>query len=379
MPKPLIIAKLGFKQKGQVKGLRDLCKYLQYRDGSVRRDAYLTAEQGAEVRYPAGLSDYVTPRHRDAKWVDRGMGETYHQIANQAFAWQGRYNLARTWIISPDPELMKFVPEDKRFEVLRNVTEQTLERWHSDNGWGQPAYSYVIHDKQRSTDGEQMVHAHVITPATIPVDEAGALGRVDHIVRKAHIRDLHRTVGQTFEEELGRVLGKERAQEIIAERNAPIEHEQHPSKDQRERLKKLKTLADVMQLLKAEKAARRAKKDQKKDRRRKHQRQAELRMYARYVGEKREKRREADYLRVKATRQQAQDGELDRERAHHRARISQIKERGQRIPTHAEALEHEENRRAMLRIYYAGLFIQQDAERDQDRIVERIPDQGVEL
>src|SRR5688500_6753469 len=115
MAKPIIIARLGFKKPGQVKGLRDLCKYLQYRDGSVRRDVYL----GDDGRYPTGVSDYVKSAHRDPKWVDRGMGETYKQIANRAFDWQGRWTLARTWVISTDPELMKHVPEDKRFEVVR--------------------------------------------------------------------------------------------------------------------------------------------------------------------------------------------------------------------------------------------------------------------
>jgi len=173
MPKPIIITSLGFKKRGQVKGLRDLCKYLQYRDGPVRREAFL----GGEHRYLDGLSDYIAPQHRDRKWVDRGMGETYKQIASRAFDWQGRRTLARTWVISPDPELMKHVPEEWRFDVVRNVTERMVERWYSDNGWGQAEYSYVIHDKRRAADGEQMVHAHLITPGTIPIDAAEDRGR----------------------------------------------------------------------------------------------------------------------------------------------------------------------------------------------------------
>jgi hypothetical protein len=95
------------------------------------------------------------------------------------FTHQGKRLLARTWVISPDPELMKHIPDEKRFVVVHNVTEQTFECWYSDNGWGQPAYSYVIHDKHRVADREQMVHAHIITPATIRIDEAGELGRID--------------------------------------------------------------------------------------------------------------------------------------------------------------------------------------------------------
>lgn len=366
MPKPIIIASLKFKKRGQAKALRDLCKYLQYRDGSIRREAFL----GEDHRYPDGMSDYVAPQHRDRKWVDRGMGETYKQIANRAFEWQGRRTLARTWVISPDPELMKHVPEEWRFDVVRNVTERTVERWYGDNGWGQPEYSYVIHDKHRVADGEQMAHAHVITPATIRVDEAGELGRIDHYISKPHIRDLHRTAAAAFEQELGRVLGKERAQELIAERNARLARERDPDRARRERFGKLRTLADIVHLLDAEREARKADKERKKRRRNAQQIQAELRMYARYVNEERQKRREADYRRIAAARQQEQEAELDRGRARHHARISQIVERGKRIPTHEEVLEQEERDRRGLQIYYAGLFAErQTMERGRDENV----------
>ena len=127
MTKPIIIATLGFKKPGQVKALRDLAKYLQYRDGSVRRETFLCPEH----RYPEDVSDAVRPSHREARWVDRGMGETYREITNQAYDWQGRKTLARTWVISPDPELMKHLPDDQRFEVIRRVTERAVERWSS--------------------------------------------------------------------------------------------------------------------------------------------------------------------------------------------------------------------------------------------------------
>jgi hypothetical protein len=256
MPKAIIIADMRYKKWGEVKALRNLVKYLQYRDGSVRREAYLDADLDKEFRYPEGVSDHVKPAHRETRWVDRGMGDTYRQITNQAYDWRGRSVLARTWVISPDPELMRHVPEDKRFEIVRNVTERTVERWYSDNGWGQPEYSYVIHDKHRSADGEQMVHAHVITPGTIPIDAAEDLGRIDHIVKKPHFRDLNHTAAESLEEELGRVLGKERAQEIIAERNARIEHERYPNREKYERMQQLRAFADIMQLLQTEKAAR---------------------------------------------------------------------------------------------------------------------------
>jgi hypothetical protein len=294
------------------------------------------------------------------------MGETYKQIANRAFDWQGRRMLARTWVISPDPELMKHVPDHKRFEVVRNVTEQTVERWYSDNGWGQPEYSYVIHDKHRVADGEQMVHAHVISPATIRVDEAGELGRIDHFVGRAHIRDLHHTTAEAFEQELGRVLGKERAREIIVERNMRLERERNTRKTQRERMGKLAGLRDLTQLLKAEKDARTRQKQKQKRKRDARQVQAELRMYARYVNEERGERREADLRRMQVTRKDEHQEELDHERTRHRQRVEHIQKQGRRIPTFAEIREQEDRDRNILGAYYLAL-IDEGRSKEQNR------------
>ena len=170
MPKPIIIASLKFKKRGQVKALRELCKYLQYRDGSVRRDAYL----GEEHRYPDGLSDYIAPQNRDPKWVDRGMGETYKQIASRAFDWQGRRMLARSWVISPDPALVAHIPQDQRLPLMQRLTERTVALWYDDNGWGMPEYSYVLHEKL-TRHGLPQPHAHVITPGTIPLEPSQAV------------------------------------------------------------------------------------------------------------------------------------------------------------------------------------------------------------
>ena len=362
MGKPTIVVSLGFKPRGEMKPLRGLLRYLQYRDGSLRREAFL--ETG---RYPEGVSDSAQPANREARWVDRGMGEGYREIANRAYDWQARRTLARTWVISPDPELMAHVPDAQRFDLVRRVTEQTVERWYSDNGWGTAEYSYVLHDKRRAQDGLQMVHAHVITPATVRVDEAGELGRIDHVVKKAHIRDLHHTAAEAFEQELGRVLGRDRAREVIAERDARLERERHPDRARQERFRQLHALADVQRLLDMEKDARQAKRTKRRDRRRSLRRQAELRMYARYVNEDRRRRREADYIRMKAARQQEQEHELAQERQRHRQRVERIEARGRRIPTHAEIREQEDEERRRLSQYYLNLFMERGLlERDSE-------------
>lgn len=357
MAKAIIAVPMRYRRRGEMKSLRHLLKYLQYRDGSVRREAFLSAGRGQDCRYPAGVSDHIRPAHRAARWVDRGMGETYRQIANRAYVWRGRSVLARTWVVSPDPELMRHVPEGRRFEVVRRVTEKTLERWYGDNGWGQPEYSYVIHDKHRVKDGEQMVHAHVITPGTIPIDAAEDAARVDHYIKKPHIRDLNRAAAEAFTEELERVLGRERAHEVLRERDARLERERHPDRERGARLRRLKAFGDVAELLRAEKAARDARKGGRKRRRTARQRQAELRLYARYVAEARHRRREADRRRMAIARRQQHEAELQQERERTRRQIARARARGRHTP---DPWEEESGQRELLRAYFAQIAAERE-------------------
>jgi hypothetical protein len=82
-------------------------------------------------------------------------------------------------------------------------------------------------------------------------------------------------------------------------------------------------------------------------------------MYARYINEEREKRREADVLRIKAARERTQAHELTQERVRQRQHLELIQERGKHIPTHVEIIEKEEEQRSLLHQYYIGLFIDQ--------------------
>jgi hypothetical protein len=116
MPKPIIITKIQYIGTGsdEVEKLKGMVKYFQYRDGSVRRDRFSQAarqDPDDPTKYPEGVSDYVRPEHREVKWVDRGMGESWRTIARRAQFTAGSRTTARMWIISPDPELMAHVPE----------------------------------------------------------------------------------------------------------------------------------------------------------------------------------------------------------------------------------------------------------------------------
>jgi len=96
MIKPIIITSLKIKKPGQVKSLRELCKYLQYRDGSVRREAFLEKSM-----LPRCLSDYIAPQHRQPDgWI--GHGRDLQADRQPCLRLAGRRALARTWVISPD-------------------------------------------------------------------------------------------------------------------------------------------------------------------------------------------------------------------------------------------------------------------------------------
>jgi hypothetical protein len=323
--KAIVVPEMKYRRVGESKSLRNLLKYLQYRDGSVRRDAYMRGDGygGPEVQ------DHVKPDGRDAKWVDRGMGEGYSQVLKKAHELQGRSILARTWVISPDPDLMTHIPPEQRFDVMRRVTERTVDAWYEDNGWGQPDYSYVIHDRQTNVDRKQQIHSHIITPGTIPLDEAGTLGRADHIVKKHHIRDLHRTSAEIFELEMERVLGRDRVDEILREREEKLLAERYPGSDVREQLKRARQLYDIAGLLKADSARKKAKKEEQKRRRTAQMRRHELRLYAQYARTKGDRLRSEGWDERRIAREAVFEAELDDLRVGDQERLERLRRKRQ--------------------------------------------------
>lgn len=292
--------------------LCNLLKYLQYRDGSVRREIFGATPAGEEQRYPDGVSDYQPPMHRDASWVDCGMGSSYKEILGNAEKLRSKSVLARTWVLSPDPELMCYVPEEHRLNLMNRLTERTVQQWYEDNEW-EPEYSYVVHDKKRKGDDVQMLHSHIVTPGTTPVDLGYEGQRTAHYVSKPYLVDLQMTAGRVFQEEMERVLGRTRTQEILWEREqrlaasrtrqaglqtdreevlgvnrtkeitpypggrslAQLEAERNEAFLRQERMMKLQRLHDLLQLV------RRSKKPRKRNVMR------EIRMYARYLRDRR--------------------------------------------------------------------------------------------
>lgn len=361
-PKTLIVTKIKWHNPGTTKGFRDFLKYLQYRDGSLRREAFL---RGEEV--PADLSDAIKPTHRDTRWVDRGLGETYKRIANQCFDWQGRKTMARNWVIAPDPELMEHIPEELRFQLIQELTEEVVERWYENNGWGTPEYSYVVHDKHLSADkykqAAQMAHAHVITPGTVPLDpDHPEKGRIDHRISKAQIEDLHRTSAAAFERQMERILGRKRYRQIVHERDERITRERkeawmkekgiEPKPERGIDMLKLAQAHDAMTIMKREKDRKAGKKQNKRK-----QLQEDLRMYGRILKVDRQTRlqeereatrlqRELEYQQRQQARDEKHEADLTEDRAKQAAQRQEFIDDGRVMPTFAERrLKMEETRR----------------------------------
>ncbi len=172
---------------------------------------------------------------------------------------------------------------------------------------------------------------------------------------------------------LGEVLVEvEQAKQLIAERDAKLDLERRTKRERRDKLNKLRTMGNIQQLLDAEKAARSKHKRKKQP---SLERRAELRMFASYVTQEREKRHDADRRRMQIAWQQLQDQELTQERDRQRQHFEQLRERGQRIPTYAERRDQEEEKRDLLRMYYVALIAEEDLMR-QKRERER---SGMEL
>ncbi|MBN8595548.1 MAG: hypothetical protein J0M33_27595 [Anaerolineae bacterium] len=219
MSKPTIIPNWHYQKpsKGGYRSLRKLLKYVSYRESPDHR--------------PVDLSD---------RWTDCGLGAGWKAVYEGAGQQAGPYVLAHHLVIAPAPDLMALVPESIRAEMVREVTERTIEGWHVARGLNIPDYSYVLHD--RDTDDEfglQMLHTHVFVAGTIE----NSLGeRESHMTHRGQVctdrgglnreDNLHRIARQEFELVLDRTIGQEwrrtrelEQPEVEMDRSGGVEHD----------------------------------------------------------------------------------------------------------------------------------------------------------
>ena len=157
MSKAIIVVDFAYKgphRKGRGtghQGLRSTLKYLQYRDNRT---------------------DHLPQMQDNERWRDLGMGQHYREIFENCDHLQSKHVLAWTWVVSPAPDLMALVPEEKRPQLLCDLTERIVEDYYTERGFELPEYSYVLHDRLTDTkeEGEepmQHLHTHVVLPGTV--------------------------------------------------------------------------------------------------------------------------------------------------------------------------------------------------------------------
>lgn len=157
MSKAIIVVDFAYKgpyRKGRGtghQGLRSTLKYLQYRDNRT---------------------DHLSQMQDNERWRDLGMGAHYREIFENCDHLQSKHVLAWTWVVSPAPDLIALVPEEKRPQLLCDLTERIVEDYYTERGFELPEYSYVLHDRLTDTkeEGEepmQHLHTHVVLPGTV--------------------------------------------------------------------------------------------------------------------------------------------------------------------------------------------------------------------
>lgn len=168
------------------------------------------------------MSYRENPDHRPVdlsdRWTDCGLGNGWREVYENAGKLSGPYVLAHHMVIAPAPDLMALVPEELRQELVREVTERTIESWFGARGLNIPEYSFVTHDRDTDDDyGLQNLHTHVFVAGTVEnslgereshrVDrqqvctDRGGLSREDnlhHIARREFEYVLDRTIGQEW-------------------------------------------------------------------------------------------------------------------------------------------------------------------------------------
>ncbi len=132
MTKATIVADLKYKSPKREgrgsgsKGLRNALKYFQFREDHNTKAS------------PEKLRD---------RWQDRGLGAHYREIQTNCTRFKSPHVLAWTWVISPAPDLMALVPENKRRALVMDVTERVVEAYYEARDYQTPPYSYVLHDR----------------------------------------------------------------------------------------------------------------------------------------------------------------------------------------------------------------------------------------
>ena len=149
--KQMCVANVRYKKPtpNEARRMQNLIKYLTYRDS---RD------------------DYVPQVTDEDRWVDRGMGKSVTQIADNCTAYQSDHVLMFSLVINPNPTLIEMIPHEERERFVRDLTEWTVQDFFDARGIDTGVeMSYVLHHRETTDEdepGRHNPHAHVVLPGT---------------------------------------------------------------------------------------------------------------------------------------------------------------------------------------------------------------------
>jgi hypothetical protein len=185
------------KGKGASK-LKRLLRYIQYRDD---RDGHIPQHRGFE------------------RWIDKGLGQNFGEIAARCEEWKSAHVQAFTWVINPNPDLIALVPEVQHVQFVRELTENTLEQFFEARGIDEIEYSYCIHQRETTDEerpGRDNPHAHIVLPGTYMswVDGARVPLYMNQNRRENHIEMLHEVAQEQPDSLMIEYVGREWEQQV---------------------------------------------------------------------------------------------------------------------------------------------------------------------
>jgi hypothetical protein len=216
-----VITNLKFTYADQRKKLIGLSKYYQHRNDKL----------GA-----SHVRQYDERGNRVQRWVNGGLGDHFREVTDTCLSYgtsgMKRDVGSRLLVIAPEVNFMDALPQERRADVLKELTEYTLENWFDRMDLPTAEYSYVLHEGKSAKnrpDGREKdavnatqtyLHTHVVLAPTVQ----GIDGRENYKVYDRHISMLHEAGREAMEHLWERELGSE----CLAQLNAELaQREQH--------------------------------------------------------------------------------------------------------------------------------------------------------
>jgi hypothetical protein len=222
MHRRAIVTNTKFVYANQRKKLRGLLRYFQYRNDK---------ESAGHVR------QFDEDGQRIERWTDCGLGNEYREILDNCLTLATdhlqRNVSAQLLVIAPEVHWMEAIPEERRADVLRELTQNTVEGWFERMNLPTPEYAYVCHESVPSDqrpDGsmkdemhlsETYLHSHVVLPATVPGFEQEREG---YKVYDRQIHALHEAGREVMEQIWERELGVEQVAQLNLELEQRTQH-----------------------------------------------------------------------------------------------------------------------------------------------------------